>query len=271
MQIKVEIKGLDEVKSWLKSIPEKQIPFAMSKAINETAKEVKADLVSEMKKVFDRPTSYTLNSVFIKPATKRDLQATVGIKESGGKGTPASKYLAPQVFGGSRRFKRSERALQMAGLLPSGMYWSIGKGAELDAYGNIPGGKMTQILSVLKASVDTSQNMTARSRVKNKKPRDFFVVTKKRGGLAPGVWERLPGTGVEIKGHKGPNAIQKGRQKGRFYSVIQGRRVRPILIFTKSPNYKPRFMFFETAQKTVDKVWLKNMGEAIRYALATAR
>lgn len=93
MQIKVDIKGLDEVKSWLKSIPEKQIPFAMSKAINETAKEVKADLVNEIKKVFDRPTSYTLNSVFIKPATKRDLTAIVGLKEWGGKGTPASKEL----------------------------------------------------------------------------------------------------------------------------------------------------------------------------------
>lgn len=241
MQIKVEIKGLDEVKSWLKSIPEKQIPFAMSKAINETAKEVKADLVSEMKKVFDRPTSYTLNSVFIKPATKRDLTAIVGLKEWGGKGTPASKYLSPQILGGSRGFKRSERALQRSGLLPSGMYWTPGKGARLDSHGNISGGQITQILSVLQASVDTAQNMTARSRVKNRKPRAYFVGTPGGGRLPLGVYER------------------------------KGRKIKPVLVFVRSPNYKPRFLFYETGQKTVDRVWLKKMGEAIRYALATAR
>ena len=241
MQVKVEIKSLDEVKSWLKSIPEKQLPFALSKAVNDTAKEVKAELVNEMKRVFDRPTNYTLNSVFIKPATKRDLTAIVGFKEWGGKGTPASKYLAPQMFGGNRGLKRSERSLQRAGLLPSGMYWTPGKGARLNSHGNISGGQITQILSVLQASVDTAQNMTARSRVKNRKPREYFVGKPGGGRLPLGVYER------------------------------RGRKIKPVLVFVKSPNYKPRFLFFETAEKTVNKVWLQKMGEAIQYALATAR
>lgn len=271
MQIKVDIKGLKEFKGYMEALQKNQLPFAIAKAINDTANEVKTELTNEMKKVFDRPTSYTLNSLFIKPATKRDLTATIGLKEWGGKGTPASKYLAPQIFGGNRGFKRSEKALQRSGLLPSGMYWVPGKGAKLDAYGNISGSQMTQILSVLQASFDTAQNMTARSRVKNRKPRDFFVVKQRHGGLVPGVWERLPETGSAIAGYKGPNALQKGLRKGKSYSVIQGRRVRPVLIFVKSPNYKPRFLFFETAQKTVDKVWLNKMGEAIQYALATAR
>lgn len=241
MQIKVDIKGLDEVKSWLKSIPEKQIPFAMSKAINETAKEVKADLVNEMKRVFDRPTSYTLNSVFIKPANKRDLTAYVGLKEWGWKGLDANKYLSPQIFGGNRGFKRSERSLQRAGLLPSGMYWTPGKGARLNSHGNISGGQITQILSVLQASVDTAQNMTARSKVRNRKPREYFVGKPGGGRLPLGVYER------------------------------RGRKIKPILTFIKGPNYKPRFLFFETGQKTVDRVWLKKIGEAIQYALSTAR
>ena len=45
----------------------KQIPFAASLAINRTAQSVKRRLVDEMVNVFDRPTPYTLDSVYIKP------------------------------------------------------------------------------------------------------------------------------------------------------------------------------------------------------------
>ena len=46
----------------------KQLPFATSLAINNTAKKVKESQQKEMRDVFDRPNQFTLNSLFIKPS-----------------------------------------------------------------------------------------------------------------------------------------------------------------------------------------------------------
>lgn len=56
---------------------------------------------------------------------------------------------APEIEGGRRGQKRSERILaQMAGL-PGG-YWVPGPGVKLDAYGNARGSTITQIQAVLR-------------------------------------------------------------------------------------------------------------------------
>jgi len=48
----------------------KQIPFAMAKALTLTAIQAQTDIVQAMTQVFDRPTPYTLNSLYAQPATK---------------------------------------------------------------------------------------------------------------------------------------------------------------------------------------------------------
>lgn len=92
-----------------------ELSFATSKALNLKAKEVKAEVRKEMPGVFDRPTLFTLNSVFMWLATKKYLSAEVCLKDFAPKGTPAVDYLVPQVYGGPRRKKRSERWLQCRG------------------------------------------------------------------------------------------------------------------------------------------------------------
>src|SRR3546814_8034127 len=47
-------------------------------------------------------------SLYVKPATKTRLYANVYFREFASKGTPAVKYLGPEVYGGKRRVKRSE-------------------------------------------------------------------------------------------------------------------------------------------------------------------
>src|SRR2546425_1644501 len=79
-----------------------RIPYATAQAINETAKAVVADEYHEMVDVFDRPTPYTLNSLYRLTATKDNLRAIVALKDNPSGGTPADKYLNPQIHGGSR-------------------------------------------------------------------------------------------------------------------------------------------------------------------------
>jgi len=142
----------------------KQIPFAMAKALTLTAIQAQTDIVQAMMQVFDRPTPYALNSTYVIPATKDRLESFVQLKDSAAKGTPAIKFLDPEVFGGERNPKRGEKVLQRMGALASGSFIAPGAGLKLDRYGNISAGTMTKVLSAVQANPDYYQNVTQKSR-----------------------------------------------------------------------------------------------------------
>jgi hypothetical protein len=61
---------------------QRQMPFAVALALTRTAQDVKRAEQAEMRGVFDRPTPFTLNSLFTKPATKQSLEARVWVKDT---------------------------------------------------------------------------------------------------------------------------------------------------------------------------------------------
>ncbi|MFA5517382.1 MAG: hypothetical protein WDA20_13980 [Desulfuromonadales bacterium] len=222
----------------------KQATFVLAKTLTNTGQMVKKEVTDEMRKVFDRPTPYALRSLYLSPATKTRLETKVWFNEFGGKGTPATKFMAPQVYGGIRGLKRSEKLLQRVGILPPGMVWVPGRGARLDAYGNISPGQITQILSVLSAhrEVGFKANITSRSRRTNRKPRDYFATSGRGDGPNPlpaGVWEKRRDGGVK-----------------------------PILIFVRQSSYRPRLPFHQIAEATVranfSRLFHQNMDQAMR-------
>jgi len=73
-----------------------QIPFATSLAINRTAQKVKVAQEKEIKDVFDRPTPFTQNSLFIKTSNKVNLTASVKLKDQAFKGN--FMYSSVKVF-----------------------------------------------------------------------------------------------------------------------------------------------------------------------------
>lgn len=97
--------------------------------------------------MFDRPTSFTLNSLKVNPAKLGRLEATVEMKNEASKSEPATKWLAPEIFGGRRPEKRLERQLRNQGILPYGKYIVPGAGAKLDAHGNMSRGQITKAVS----------------------------------------------------------------------------------------------------------------------------
>ncbi|MEK9722121.1 MAG: hypothetical protein VW405_01380 [Rhodospirillaceae bacterium] len=197
--------------------------FATTVAMTRTGKAVAAALGRETRTAFDRPTRTTINAFYSQPATKGLAAATVGVKDFLPKGTPASKYLQAQVFGGVRAQKRSERSLSRAGLMGNRGFWVPGPGVRLNAYGNVPGSVVTRILSGVKASSDATQNITASSRRTNLSARraERFFVPRPGSGLAPGVW------------------MERG----------VGRRLVPALLFVPSVSYSKRFDFFELGRR----------------------
>jgi hypothetical protein len=226
-----------------------QMPYAISVALNRTGRAVMAAEQKTMRDVFDRPTPYTLNALRLKVATKTKQVAEVSYKDEAFKGTPATKYLAPQVDGGARSVKRVESLLRARGLLPSDMYTVPGSGAKLDQFGNFSRGQYSQILAQLQASRDYAQNETTASRRRKRrnpsKDVRYFVGRPGGGRLPLGVWAR--------------------------YQFAQGYAVRPILMFVRAPHYSKRFPFYETADAMTAATLPGELEAAIAMAVATRR
>lgn len=144
------------------------ITVASYVALTRTAKKVQQAQYDLMRTRLDRPTRYTLNSLYVNSATKTRLEATVETR-LGFNSTPAGRYLSPLVFGGGRQMKAHEKQL--------GFYTAPSRQAPLDASGNVPGSFYKKVLSQLKVSSDPLQNATDSKRSKRKrKAESFFIV-----------------------------------------------------------------------------------------------
>jgi hypothetical protein len=228
----------------------RQLPFIVSTSLNATAKQAGNALKQAMQHYFDRPTPYTMNALRITYATKARLIATVGYKDESFKGTPATKYLLPEVDGGDRSAKRIEQLLRYAGLLPSDRFVVPGDAATLDQYGNLNRGQYSKMLSQLQASRDRAQNETkgSRRRGRSRDPaRDArYFVGQPGGGREPlGVWAR--------------------------YQFAYGSTVRPVLMFVRAPTYDARFPFDDIVSSVVDENLDANVAAAFARAYATSR
>lgn len=248
----ITINGLDEVKKALGHLAS-QVPFAAARAITKTGLQMKKDLKAEMGRVFDRPTPFTMQSLFLDPATKQSLEAKVGLIDQSFKGKTAVDYLLPQIIGGSRDVKRFELHLRGAGILAPGLFVVPGSGARLDRYGNVSRGQYVQVLSALGAHPDPFSNRSNSRRSRRKIPTaNYFVAT----------------TTVSIVG--GEMVKRKSNLKPGIYQK-SGLAIKPVFIFVRQPKYSPRFRFFDVAERTVRANLMRNMQESLAVAIRTAR
>ncbi|TXL70114.1 hypothetical protein FHP25_35930 [Vineibacter terrae] len=213
--------NIPNVLKTLTQFQREQVPFATIVAMTRTAQALKEVHITEINRVFDRPTPWTLNGLYVQPATKRRPEAAVYFREFAPKGTPAGKYLRPQMHGGQRRHKGMERLLQGKGLLPPGMYVVPGQGAEVDAYGNMSRGQIIKILSYLRAfgEVGYLANRSRRTKSRGTRRREHYFVGSP-GGAPLGVWQR-----------KGDGIV-------------------PVMIFVQAPQYPVRYRFQEVSART---------------------
>lgn len=157
IDIGITIDGADVIAKELKGY-EEQIPFATAVALTKTAKAVEADIRKVMPRVFDRPTRFTLSGTFTNPATKKNLNAFVGLKDWAPKGGNARDYLQPHVYSGPRTPKRSEKALRQRGFLKSSEFLVPGRDARLNKHGNITKAQVVKAMSNIGAQRDSAQN-----------------------------------------------------------------------------------------------------------------
>lgn len=230
----------------LSEFQKKLIPQVTTDTVNHVANIAAKKVREAMQKVFDRPTPYTLNSVYVMPAkvVSTEAFAYIAIKDWPDKGIAANKYLSPQIYGGGRNLKRSEEALMRKGFLPTGsLATAPGKGMKLNAHGNIPGSTMVSILSGLGAFNEAGYiaNRTTKSAAKKekstKKPRQFAVFDPPGEGVL-GVYERY------------------GTDK---------RKIKLLIAFVKMPDYKPRLHFHKIILDEYDAKFTRLFLEKLQY------
>lgn len=192
-------------------------------AANDTIQDMIVAERVEMRRVFDNPRPYTLNALFgIRATAKGNLvNAGIAFREFQAKGMPAYKYLTPQIKGGSRNYKRSEKALQGIGVLPAGTWTVQGRNFEKDQYGDIPGAQYTRMLAELGVQGTGLGGPKAQRKGRTKGDRQFFLMRRRSDDRPFAIAEK------------------RGDQ-----AVI-------MLVFTGMPSYKPRYDFYGVARKQV--------------------
>lgn len=119
--------NIDQVTKGLNKIQRKQIPFALSNALNRTVYSIVQEEKKAANEQFDRPVPFTLRAFRYNKATKRTLKAEVYINKI------QREYLAKQIRGG----------LQEQPVIPTPVNLRVNK------YGNIPGLKNGKIRKLL--------------------------------------------------------------------------------------------------------------------------
>ncbi|WP_275628817.1 hypothetical protein [Pseudomonas sp. 273] len=227
MRGSISAQDLDDAVASLASLGGDLPNRVLADALNHTANQANQALRSEIDDVFDQPTPFTRNAIRILNATPSRLEAALWVKDdkdNNSKGQAPEDWVAPQVFGGPRVDKASERNLRAKGILPKGMFIVPAEGARLDQYGNMGRGQMRQILSGLGAAEYTSgyrANATQSKRSKDKGHEQAFFVMK-RGKRPIGIAER-----------RGENLVM-------------------VLAFVRAPQYRERFRFFDIVRRIAE-------------------
>lgn len=231
-----------EATRWLNDIQRNQIPFAASVALNKTARMAQDGIRSEMQRVLDRPKPYTLNGTFMAGSNKRNLSATVGLKDKAAGGVPA-KYLAPLVVGAQRGDKALEKVLTGMGILPPGMRAVPTSASTMDQYGNMNRKQIKEMIGGLKSGMRVHKGRGRRGHMGG-----YFVARRgepKTAHLPPGIYYRI--------------------------ERADGRVIRPMLIFVKRAQYRSMLRIRETVSDVVVKNFRRMFDEALVHALGTAR
>lgn len=237
MKVNIDVSGLDAVKKAMQELP-KKAKYAAVKAMNVSMEWAATDVRRDMRRVFDRPTPWVLNSLRIKYAKVKTMYAELAFKDINSVDN-ARTMVFPHVEGGKRGYKAMEARLKAIGLLPAGYNVVPGEAAKIDAYGNMDRGQISQVLNVLGAYTESGYN---KANIKTVQRLAKGNAKKNIYGFV--YWVNR--VGAQQKKHLPPGVYQR-------VTTAFGTSLKPILIFVKQANYKKTLDFYGTVKKTVDK------------------
>lgn len=248
----------------------KQVRFAASVAINATLGRARTAVQQRMPQVFERPTPYVVRgAVAIQNSTRDQLSGAISLAttDTAGGNVPAGKPLVAEVKGGSRRLKRSEVLLQRAGILPRGYLTVPGRGARMDAYGNMARGQILEVLAWFRThgvrQSKAGQRNSWRDNISDAGMQRKRTGTRNRAGYE--FFAVAPGSGSRLK-----PGVYRRQLAGRFMGPVGNRPV-AVLVFVPRAQYAQRLDFVAQAEEAAAAAFQAQFRTALRRALETAR
>jgi len=163
------------IRTWLGGYG-KQVPFATSVALNNTAFEVRKAFNSGTKGAFQSPVKFTQSAFLVQKSNKRDLVAIVYAQDK--KGKDRARYLRFGIHGGTRPQKGMdvffERGVPNDGTIPSGAYFMPTGLVKTNASGNVTQATLRRISKGISGSARGG----------------FFIGTPRGGNRPPGIYRR---------------------------------------------------------------------------------
>lgn len=230
----------------LSATAREQLPFATALALTRTAKALERALQIELAQVFDNPTPFVARGTFSTLANKRELTATVGMRDRtrDGRAGPAL-YVKESFSGGARDMKPFERALKKLGALPEGYKAVPGADLKIDRYGNPDRKTLTEIIGALSSGFSVHSGRGKRAaRV------GYFVVMPGAAGRAahfkqPGIFRR----------------VQRGTERA----------VQSMLVFQTAATYRKRLDLPALARAIVARDFDRQFKAALAQAQGRAQ
>lgn len=229
------------------AVSERRLRSNVGLALNRVAEAVRAEEIREMRDVFDRPTPYTLGSLYVSRVAiaMQSGRAEVGVKTNVGGSRSALSWLRWQIKGGLREQTAFERTLIRAGAMRDDQRMVPGRFARLDSFGNVSRGQLVQILSQLR--IDTASGSTRK--LTQYSFEDTASDRRAKAGKIRSAYRRAGGQYIAF-----PNG--RGTLLAGIYQVratAWGRTdPKPVLLFVSKASYEAeRFDFFGVARSTI--------------------
>ena len=217
-------------------LKEENLKRALRNSTNDTAFATMTAGRYRMRKIFDKPTPWTISSWFVrKKATYDNMAAAVGMSDyltssnEAGLGG-ASEVLYQHFAGGPRSRKGIEMRLFAKGLMSGSERLVNGKDANVDKYGNISGATVTTIMSDLQIQFDNNNNSAS------------------AGSAAGYFWSR---------GDYFPRGVWQRKLNG----------VHPIMLVVGSANYKQRMDLDAFKEEMFKDYFLPIFEQELQYQL----
>jgi len=167
---------IDKALKGLEALNEKNISFAVAKAMTLTGQFAQKKLNAAMESAIDRPTPYTMRSTFVTFAKPSNLFMEVGIRETSRNRTAAGQYLQALVKGGKPTLKAVDLAASKIAGYRGVLVPSEQSPVKLNRYGNISLGNYKKVVGGARQSNGA-----------------YFIAPVKRGSSIKAIYQRTSG------------------------------------------------------------------------------